>query len=281
MKTVSVEPTSACELVLLARDGVWRRLGPLVLPSNAIELTGACRADLAVRCSSDATINVNGTPIANVLADGSVTPNNQVGPYTGGATGDLNWQATRPYYLRDLRGVTQLERRNINMGARTINGGKFDVDVPTFQIAASYVQEWTLKGATNHPFHQHIYHVQVNGTCGDFEDGEYYDTVAANCDVRFDLNSLDENSSVYAGRTIMHCHILEHEDQGAMGWSDVVGGIAPPAFPDPDNQSALYVCGAVPPPPEPNPTCSSYVDRDSCRAEPTCKWVKNTMCADK
>jgi fibronectin type 3 domain-containing protein len=29
----------------------------------------------------------------------------------------------------------------------------------------------------------------------------------------------------------MHCHILEHEDQGAMGWTDVLGGMGPPVFP--------------------------------------------------
>ncbi|MDX1622120.1 MAG: multicopper oxidase domain-containing protein, partial [Nitriliruptorales bacterium] len=56
-----------------------------------------------------------------------------------------------------------------------------------------------------------------------------YDTLAANCSVRFDLNAA--TSSVYSGMTIMHCHILEHEDQGAMTWLDVKGGIGAPTFP--------------------------------------------------
>ena len=29
----------------------------------------------------------------------------------------------------------------------------------------------------------------------------------------------------------MHCHILAHEDLGAMGWMDVIGGTPPPTFP--------------------------------------------------
>jgi hypothetical protein len=139
----------------------------------------------------------------------------------------------RPDYLRDLRGVTNVNTESVNMGARTINGSKFDIDVPTFAMDAVGVQEWTLKGARNHPFHLHIYHVQISGNCADYENGEYYDVVASNCAIRFDLNG--GTSSVYEGRTIMHCHILEHEDQGAMGWLKVnegTGGLGPPTFPE-------------------------------------------------
>jgi hypothetical protein len=115
------------------------------------------------------------------------------------------------------------------MGARTILGRKFDAEIPNLTLLADGIQEWSLRGATKHPFHLHIYHVQVIGDCGDYEDGEYYDVIAGNCDIRFDLNQ--ETSSVYEGRTIFHCHILEHEDQGAMAWADIIGGLAPPLFP--------------------------------------------------
>ena len=116
------------------------------------------------------------------------------------------------------------------MGARTVAGSKWDHAVPNFTLETNGVQEFKLKGATNHPFHLHIYHVQVQGNCGDFEDGEYYDVVAGNCTIRFDLTP----ETAYLGRTVMHCHILEHEDQGAMGWADVLGGKPPPVFPDDD-----------------------------------------------
>lgn len=278
MKTLSVGPE--CEVALMARDGVWRTVAPKALPDNAIRLTGASRADLAVRCSADSTISVNGKVVAKVIADGNLPSNPDVGPYANGSSGST-WSAIRPSYLRDLRSdLEQVASQSISMGARTINGDKFDLEVPTFSVAADAVQEWQIKGATNHPYHQHVYHMQMNGACGDFEDGEYYDTVAANgCLARFDLNTA--TSSVYDGRTIMHCHILSHEDQGAMTWVDVLGGYGPPAFPEPSVQQALYQCGEAPPPP-PTVDCTQFLDRNSCRAEPTCSWsVKQKLCEAK
>jgi FtsP/CotA-like multicopper oxidase with cupredoxin domain len=313
MKTLSVGPE--CEVALLARDGVWRTVAPKELLTNEIELTGASRADLAVRCSVDSTISVNNTVVANVVVDGNLldNPNPDVGPYSNGTTGTI-WSANRPTYLRDLHGVpeTQVEKRSVNMGARTINGNKFDVDVPTFSIQAGSVQEWKIKGATQHPFHKHVYHVQMNGACGSgaFEDGEYYDTIAGNCLVRFDLNPA--TSSVYYGKTIMHCHILLHEDEGAMGYTQVLGGFDPPLFPDPANQGALYeqvngecafvACEPTEPGTEltcndgadndcdglvdtedpdcqPPVVCSEITDRKLCNAEPTCTYSgKNKTC---
>lgn len=219
--TVSIG--SQCEVALLARDGVWRTVAPLVLSSNSIKITGASRADLAVRCSGNSTISVGSTQVASIIVQG--VANTGPSPYDNGST----WSAIRPDYLRDLRAETVDHTETVNMGARTINGNKYDHMVPTFSLQANGLQEWSLRGARNHPFHLHIYHVQINGSCADYEDGEYYDVVANNCSIRFDLDST--TSTVYEGRTIMHCHILEHEDQGAMGWTDVQGGMGPPLFP--------------------------------------------------
>jgi len=210
-KTVSVG--SNCELALMARDGVWRTEVPKPLSTNSISLTGASRADLAVRCSGDADLSVGGQTVATVRVDGTTDP----GPNPYGPGGEV-WASQRPNYLRDLRGLLPSNSETVNMGARTINGSKFDHMVPTFTLDTEGVQQFTLKGATNHPFHLHIYHVQVQQNCGDFEAGEYYDVISGNCSIRFDLSP---ESEPYDGRTIMHCHILEHEDQGAMGWADV------------------------------------------------------------
>src|SRR3970282_1310057 len=141
---------------------------------------------------------------------------------------------------------SQVHAESINMGARTINGAKFDHDTPTFTLNADSVQAWTLKGALNHPFHLHVYHVQVQAACGgDFEAGEYYDTGAGNCAARFHLDAA--TASPYRARTIMHCHILAHEDQGAMGWANVLGGTAPPTFPAGLGYSANYTLTSGPP----------------------------------
>lgn len=232
-KTVTVG--SQCELELMARDGVWRTSVPKNLsPENSITLTGASRADLAVRCSANSKIRINNTEVASIAVAGSA--DESVHPYA--EDGFSNWSSTRPDYLRDLRALTAGNFETISMGARTINREKFDADTPTFELPATDIQEWTIKGARNHPFHLHIYHMQPTSDCGDYEGGEYYDTIAHNCDVRFDLNKY--TSSVYKGTTIMHCHILDHEDQGAMGWADITDGLAPPTFPVDDNNYQLY-----------------------------------------
>lgn len=245
-KDVEVGPN--CEVALLARDGVWRTTAPKTLGSNTISLTGASRADLAVRCSADSWIKVGGDTVATIYADGA--GNTTVGPYNGvGGT----WQATRPDYLRDLSGETNVNVESVQMGARTVNGSKYDNDVPTFALPAQQVQEWSVGGARRHPFHLHVYHMQTFGCGGDYEDGEYYDVIAGNCDVRFDLNA--STTSTYQGRTIMHCHILEHEDQGAMGWLDVNGGIGAPTFPADGNLAIpygeYYALGGTEPPTPP------------------------------
>jgi len=223
VKTVSVG--SNCEVQLMARDGVWRTTVPKLLATNAIDLTGASRADLAVRCSNDSTLSVGSTVVGNIYAQGQ----GDSAPNPFAADGVSTWSPTRPSYLRDLRTETPSNTQTIRMGARTVNGSSYDKTTPNFTLSANGVEEWTLNGAQNHPFHLHVYHVQMQQTCGDLEAGEYYDVIAQNCDVRFDLDPA--TSSVYEGRTIMHCHILEHEDQGAMGWADVVGGQGPPTYP--------------------------------------------------
>jgi FtsP/CotA-like multicopper oxidase with cupredoxin domain len=221
-----------CEVALMARDGVWRTEAPLVLADNSIKITGASRADLAVRCSGESSISVGGTQVARIVVDGTANPTPS--PYDTSIGETATWSVVRPHYLRDLRNETVGNTESVNMGARTINGSKYDGEVPTFRLNADQqtgLQRWQLKGARNHPFHLHIYHVQIDGSCADYEDGEYYDVVANNCAIRFDLDSTHPDATVYEGRTIMHCHILEHEDQGAMGWTDVVGGMGPPTFP--------------------------------------------------
>jgi len=224
-RLVDVEIGPNCEIALMARDGVWRTQVPKAVPTNTMTLTAASRADIAIRCSGDASVSIAGTPVAQIHVDGVSDATSH--PYA--ADGTSEWPSQRPAYLRDLRGKPISNSETIRMGARSILGSKFDANVPNLTQLADGIQEWSLNGATNHPFHLHVYHVQVQNDCGSFEAGEYYDVIAGNCDIRFDLNPA--TSSVYNGRTIFHCHILEHEDQGAMAWLDVVGGMSPPTFP--------------------------------------------------
>lgn len=71
-----------------------------------------------------------------------------------------------------------------------------------------------------HPFHLHMYHMLIvsKGGCGMHKEGEFYDTIATpeDCQVRFFTEDFGQ-------QLIMHCHALEHEDNGMMVWMNVFG----------------------------------------------------------
>jgi FtsP/CotA-like multicopper oxidase with cupredoxin domain len=266
-RLVDLEIGDGCEVGFMARDGVWRTEAPASITGNTLTLTGASRADLAIRCTTDSSISVGGVQVANIYVDGTADS----GPHPYDGDGVSTWSADRPDYLRDLRDELVTGSETIRMGARSILGRKFDPDVPNLTQVADGVQAWSLRGATNHPFHLHIYHVQVQSDCGPYEAGEFYDVVAGNCDLRFDLGP-DE---AFEGRTILHCHILEHEDQGAMGWLNVIGGRPAPIFPDPVMFGEKYALGGEPPTVPPIvPTGLSATATSSNTIELT--WIDNS-----
>lgn len=235
-KTITVD--SQCEVAVMARDGVWRTDSPLGLsPTNSIAITGASRVDLAVRCAADVVnpvISVDNLAVASIAIDGA--ENTSVHPFN--TDGVSTWRANRPTYLREMRFESPVNLESVNVGARGINGDAFDHDNANYTLDANSLQEWSVS-ARQHPFHLHVYHMQMIDDCSIYEAGEYYDTIAGNCDVRFDLN--ENTSEVFAGRTILHCHILSHEDRGAMGWINVVnGGKSPPTFPAGTSYQAYY-----------------------------------------
>jgi len=245
-RLVDLEIGDGCEVALMARDGVWRTEVPKAIASNTLTLTGASRADLAVRCSSDSTITVGGVQVANILVDNNAAADSGPSPYDTSSGTEVAWSTEpwRPHYLRDLRTEPVGNSESMRMGARTVLGRKFEKDNPNLIQGLTGVQEYSLNGAVNHPFHLHIYHVQVQNDCGPYEAGEFYDVVAGNCDLRFDLS---EPAGAFEGRTIFHCHILQHEDQGAMGWLRVDGGKPPPILPGDGDFSEYYVLSQDPP----------------------------------
>lgn len=93
-------------------------------------------------------------------------------------------------------------------------------------------------GATGaHPYHQHIWHFQVtdlNGAeAGDPEImrvGEWRDVVPAPAPLGVTIRT---NTVDFTGETILHCHILQHEDRGMMGLYEITE-CAPNAGPPAD-----------------------------------------------
>ncbi|MDH3903274.1 MAG: multicopper oxidase domain-containing protein, partial [Xanthomonadales bacterium] len=111
-RLVDLEIGSQCEVALMSRDGVWRTQVPKEITSNVLTLTGASRADLAVRCSADSSITVGGTQVAQIFVDG--VSDASVHPYNN--DGVSTWESDRPPYLRDLRNLPVADFETIRMG---------------------------------------------------------------------------------------------------------------------------------------------------------------------
>lgn len=98
-----------------------------------------------------------------------------------------------------------------------LNGQQFDHDRVDIQTQVGQVEDWeiTNHGMTSHPFHIHVNPFQVidrNGTPKPFR--AWKDTVNINPG---EVVRLRTRYNDFAGKTVFHCHILDHEDSGMMG----------------------------------------------------------------
>ena len=195
-----------CDVRKVANDGVWLSTVPAELDRD-ISLTGASRADVAIKCKAKSTITHSGskTWMATIKVTGfdSNTPD------------PTSWSPRRPASLM-LDGHDAAGEFTLTMDHHNLNKAKYNEEEPLISIPWNSVQEWTLKNTGNHPLHLHLYHMQVvtPGGCGNHEEGQFYDTISYldPCKVRFKTADFGE-------RLIFHCHILIHEDEGMMNWA--------------------------------------------------------------
>ena len=138
--------------------------------------------------------------------------------------------------LEDLRSAPVAARRQLilamgggpggmggGMGGMrfTINGREYsDVRTDTV-VAAGSVEEWTLVNTSpmDHPFHLHVWPMQLiedNGRVLDTVDRRDVVNVPANGRATVRIAFRD-----FSGRSVYHCHILDHEDLGMMGVIEV------------------------------------------------------------
>ncbi|MFV0462408.1 MAG: multicopper oxidase family protein [Nostocoides sp.] len=238
-------------LGLLGRDGqgltAARDIEHLFMPPGS-------RADLLVRALADGTYAVRTTSVdrirpgqgmgmgmgmdgsqlsrAMVLATVAVTSNpastsSAATPASAarptGASGWPDWDRS----LRDLTGagVDAQRRVTFTMGMGGTGGGMFEIDGRVFDpqrvdVSARLgtVEEWTIANTSvmDHPFHLHVWPFQVTDA-PDHDPGgppDWRDVInvpaAGQVTVRVPIET-------YAGTTVYHCHILDHEDLGMMG----------------------------------------------------------------
>ena len=103
----------------------------------------------------------------------------------------------------------------------TINGREFSAARTDTTVAAGSVEEWTLTNPSpmDHPFHLHVWPMQVIEEGGRALDRpEWRDVVNIPAQGRVKVRVAFKN---FAGRSVYHCHILDHEDLGMMGVIEV------------------------------------------------------------
>ena len=106
-------------------------------------------------------------------------------------------------------------RGNGSMMSFTIDGKVFDPDRTDIKVRAGTVEEWTLVNSSpmDHPMHLHVWPLQVLDGHDD-EPPTWQDVVNipafGHVAVRVAFDDV-------VGRTVYHCHVLDHEDLGMMG----------------------------------------------------------------
>eukprot|EP00934_Nitzschia_sp_Nitz4_P007329 Nitzschia sp. Nitz4//scaffold90_size81538//42510//44300//NITZ4_005321-RA/size81538-processed-gene-0.35-mRNA-1//1//CDS//3329560017//7319//frame0 len=239
---VEFDPPNACEVRVVAYDGVYRSTIPSSFSSSRHMLTLASRVDLAVKCSAprvglhfhqgEMTNRTRLVDIETVQVEQNATEESS--PYWD-PQAESQWAPRRPYYMADLRKMENPEggidywtvsmENFLSNGTKAfaISQGRWDPDKPLRTLKLGQLCEWSLDNSMTHPFHLHVNRMQIveSGGCGlRFEEGEYFDTITSNldsCRVRIWFRD-------FAGRIVGHCHKLKHEDKKMMVWFNVTGG---------------------------------------------------------
>jgi FtsP/CotA-like multicopper oxidase with cupredoxin domain len=100
--------------------------------------------------------------------------------------------------------------------AFTIDGKPFDPSVTNIRTRLGRVEDWTISNtsAMDHPFHLHVWPFRVLERSDGAPEPGWKDTVNVPAGGSVKLRVPFDRVT---GRTVYHCHILDHEDLGMMG----------------------------------------------------------------
>ncbi|MCQ4082802.1 multicopper oxidase domain-containing protein [Streptomyces sp. RB6PN25] len=103
-----------------------------------------------------------------------------------------------------------------------INGKQFDMNRVDFRSKLNTVEEWTVRNDSNeeHSFHVHVNHFQLMSINGKPHQGHgLQDTASVPAKGQFVIRI---RFNTFVGKTVLHCHILNHEDAGMMAVLEIV-----------------------------------------------------------
>lgn len=184
---------------------------PAPVTVDSVELAPGERTELVLAGGGQLT----GQPLSNERDGGPVGNAEVIATVPSGASTDLT---TLPTALtadtRDLfaAGVKVAKIRTITLDGHmnpSIDGRLFDPNVVNFEAAKGTVEEWRIvsNSPMHHPIHLHTWPMQVQGRPG------WQDVVTVAPYQQVVVRVAFED---FAGTTVLHCHILDHEDTGMM-----------------------------------------------------------------
>lgn len=165
----------------------------------------------------------DGIPLATFRISGEpAAPPTSAPPYEGLA--DLRSSvvaARRQFALAAGMGMGGGMGGGAGMMRFTINGREFDEARTDTTVTAGTVEEWTLTNTSpmDHPFHLHVWPMQIIEEHGQEADtARWQDVVNVPANGRVKVRVAFKD---FRGRSVYHCHILDHEDLGMMGVIEV------------------------------------------------------------
>ena len=155
-------------------------------------------------------------------------------PYDGIPVNDSIPVEINPNAKRLKIDIRSLRRRRLvlsmRMGRGLINGHDFGVNPYTVTSHVGTYEVWEIinQSGMDHPFHQHVNPSQILSiTGGDRGYASLYTTVPAWKDTVI-VPKIGGRVTMlvpvndFTGKTVFHCHIVEHEDIGMMGIWEIV-----------------------------------------------------------
>jgi FtsP/CotA-like multicopper oxidase with cupredoxin domain len=211
---------------LLGRD-----LGPFAEPQDVEELflTPGSRADLAVTTAEGrSTLEAMPVDRGGGMMMGPVGSDEVVALASldvSGSPASVLAALPAPPEPRDLRQSKVDGKRELVFAMGMGPGGeRFTIDGKTFdheridqEVAFGSVEEWTIfnDSPMDHPFHLHVWPMQLIEESGrPVETPTWLDVVNLSSRGWVKVRIAFER---FGGRTVYHCHILDHEDLGMMG----------------------------------------------------------------
>lgn len=248
---VSNAPTDACEIHLLAKDGIY--LLNIPRRTGFIFLSAGNRAEVLVRCSGspgkEYVLSSGQEPLpigggsdfqaATLLHIQPIVATIRISENTSGSDDKdlVNKGCTplRPSYAANLLDAPANKifyDSNATFGFNPtgclIGGKQFSYPEPyPLQMPMGKVVEWRIEDLTFHPWHAHVNPFQItklsllgllpNMTYSSwFEDGDMHDTLQLPM-VNFTYpTTVRSQPGPYGGYAVAHCHFLQHEDAGCM-----------------------------------------------------------------